>query len=119
MGLIDKVKNFLASTVGSLGSVVARSNYVYMHNMIHGQLQNTIDFIKKAYQMNADVYSIVSWIAGKAASVPFTLSEVVDEQALNRYKAMCMAINSDTDFKELKKLQAKALKPVKGTHRIL
>jgi len=114
MGLIDKFKNFLATT---LGSVVAKSNYVYMQNIIHGQLQNTIDYIKKAYQVNADVYSIVSWIAGKAATVPFTLSEVVDNNALIKYKAMCLT--DPTNFKELKKLQAKALKLVEGNHRIL
>jgi len=114
MGLVTKFKNFLATT---LGGMVSKSNYVYMHNMIHGQLQNTIDFIKKAYQMNADVYSITSWIAGKGSLVPFTLSEVVDDAALNKYKAMC--VTQPDNLKELAKLRTKALKVVEKEHPIL
>lgn len=114
MKLVNKVKNFLVTTLGGL---VAKSNYVYMQNMIHGQLQNTIDYIKKAYQINADVYSITSWIAGKAALVPFTLSEIVNEQELIKYKAMCIA--QPDNIKLLTKLKKKALKAVEGNHRIL
>lgn len=112
MGLISKFKNW---ALGGLANSVARTNYVYMANTIHGQLNNTTQFIKKAYQINADVYSIVSFIAGKVATVPFGLYEVVDDKQLMRYKAMTNGHYS----KETQLLKTKALKAVEGSHRIL
>lgn len=112
MNLIQKVKGFVLNT---LGAVTTRVNYGWMGTVIHGQLDSTISFIKKAYKINADTYSIISFIAGKSAIVPFTLYEVVNEKALMKYKAMTTGAFGPKALQ----LQTKALKEVDGGHRML
>ena len=107
---IDKVKGF----VSGITSVASRVNYSWMGNTIHGQLSNTKDFIHKAYKLNADVYSITSFIAGKCATVPFVLYEVIDEKSLMKYKSLTNGSQSQS----ANILRTKALKQVDRDHRI-
>lgn len=111
MKIIDKFKSW---AMGALSSSFSRTNYVYMANTIHGQLDSTIKYIEKAYKLNADVYSIVSFIAGKVATVPFNLYEIKDEPSLMRYKSLSGGMYN----KEVEALKLKALKAVEGSHRI-
>lgn len=51
--------------------------------------ENAETFIKKGYQINPDVYSVVTQMAKKCASIPFNIKKVKDEKArdqLNRIK---------------------------------
>lgn len=111
MSIVSKLKNFV---VNSLSSKLEKTNYVYMSNVIHGHLNNTIKYIKKAYQLNADVYSIVSFIAGKVATVPFVLYEIKDEKQLVRYKSLSSGVYT----KETQMLKKKALQEVEKDHVI-
>lgn len=115
MSLISRFKNFI---VGTLGGAYAKSSYVYMSNIIHGQLDSTVHYIKKAYQLNADVYSIISFIAGKVSTVPFILYEIKDEKALMKYKALQMNMK-DADPMQLIKLRTKALQALPNEHRLM
>lgn len=117
MGLINKFKNFI---LGTLVGTYQRSSYVYMQNVIHGQLDTTVQYIKKAYQLNADVYSIVSFIASKVATVPFVLYEIKDEKSLLRYKALSANPDAyDKNKMDLRLLKTKALSEVIGDHRLM
>lgn len=108
MSLISRFKNFVLGTA-------TRVNYVYMSNVVNGSISNTIDYIKKAYKLNADVYAITSFIAGKVATVPFVLYEVKSQKDLMRYKAM-----SAKDFnREVMKVKDRALVEASDTHRII
>lgn len=111
MGLISKVKSF---ALNYLADSLAKTNYVYMANVIHGQLDSTTKYIKKAYQLNADAYSIVSFIAGKVSTVPFNLYEVKDEKQLQRYKSLSRGVHT----KEVQLLKTKALAEITNEHRI-
>lgn len=112
MNLLSRFKNFVLS---SMTNSFARTNYVWMANVIHNQVNGVEAYIKKAYQLNADVYSIISFIAGKVAITPFGLYEVKDQKALLKYKSL----SSNHYSKDTEKLKTKALKQVEGNHRIL
>lgn len=112
MNLVKAIKNFV---YGAMPKTIAQTNYVYMANTIHGQLDCSLKYIKKAYQVNADVYSITSFIAGKVATVPFNLYEIKNDKALLRYKAMSATMrNTQTEI-----LKTKALQAVESDHKIL
>lgn len=112
MNLVQKIK----SIFGAATSGFQKQSYVYMQNVIYGQLDTTVQYIKKAYQLNADVYSIVSFIAGKVATVPFVLYEVKDEKALLRYKSMS---TNGANPQETFLLKQKALQQLSDDHRLM
>ncbi len=69
-----------------------------------------IGFIRQGYNINADVYAIVSDIAQKAASIPLICYEVVDDNALKNYRATMS--QKTIDFTTAWKLRTKALRQV-------
>lgn len=108
LNLISKVKNWFAGKAAS-------SNYVYMANVINGQIANTVEYVKKAYKVNADIYAITSFIASKVSTVPFILYEVKNQKQLEIYKAL-----SAKDYnKGILKTKDKALNEASDTHRIV
>ena len=112
MNLISKLKNWATNTVSSY---VNQVNYQWVNNTIQNQIDNVEAYIKKGYQLNADAYSIMSFIAGKAATVPFILYEVQDDKALRRYKSL----TTDHYSTQNRALKTKALKEVSGEHPIM
>lgn len=74
---------------------------------------NQISFIRQGYNINADVYAIVSDIAQKGASIPLVCYEVIDEGALKTYRsAMSQKKLSAETLMIAKRFKTKALRPV-------
>ncbi|RZJ63945.1 MAG: hypothetical protein EOO45_19710, partial [Flavobacterium sp.] len=66
MDLVRGLKSAFNAFMGYRAGVVAS----FMNNTIYGHFENIGHYIKHAYQKNADVYSIVSYIATKVAMAP-------------------------------------------------
>jgi HK97 family phage portal protein len=73
---------------------------------------NQIDFIRNGYNINADIYSVVSDIAQKGASIPLVCYEVIDDNALKNYKASRKGRPTDDNLILSNKLKTKALRQV-------
>jgi len=108
MGLISKIKSFVSGTI-------TKTSYMWMNNTINSSLHGLKDYIQKAYQANADVYAIASFIAGKGASVPFLLYEVKNEKALMKYKSLSAAVYD----RQVMNLRQKSLQDANDGHRIM
>lgn len=77
---------------------------------------NLETYIKKGIMFNENVYSIIAKICDAAASVPFQLFEVKDQQSLQRYKAASNCANVTGALIQ----QDKALQLVENSdHRII
>ena len=75
-----------------------------------------IGFIRQGYNINADVYAIVSDIAQKGASIPLIAYEVVDDAALKIYRSAMS--QKDIDFTIANKYKRKALRQVEADNPI-
>jgi HK97 family phage portal protein len=70
---------------------------------------NQAEFITQGYNISAAVYSVVSDIAAKAASIPLKVSIVKDDLALKNYK---IAVSTDPFHQATINLRKKALEQV-------
>lgn len=114
MGLVSRIGNAIDALRGASAFIHGRM----FNDTIYGQLQNTEAFITDAYQKNADLYSIVSFIASKVSVAPFTLYEVKDEKMLRKYNGL----TSNPTFESLQSanfIKTKALNEVGSNHPLL
>ncbi len=73
---------------------------------------NQIDFIRNGYNINADIYAVISDIAQKGASIPLVCYEVIDDVALKNYNAARKQRATDENLILSSKLKTKALRQV-------
>lgn len=66
-------------------------------------------YIDKGYNENTDVYSVVSQIARKFASIPGILNEVKEEKSLRQYQKLYTKSLSPQEYSQKQFLQTKAL----------
>lgn len=78
--LAGQVQVYGDDMIGAILRMVGGGNIAYMPD-------NVESYIKDGYLFNPVTYSIVSYIAQKAANVPFGVYEVKDEKALRMYKS--------------------------------
>lgn len=84
--------------------------FSYFNTMLYILPDDFISYVTKGYQGNPDIYSIVSMISRKAASVPMYLYEITDDQKIKKYKVK----SRNLDVKNLI-LKEQTLKEVEGT----
>jgi HK97 family phage portal protein len=80
---------------------------------------NQQDFILNGYNASSAVYSIISDIAQKAASIPFKVSYVVDDSALKNYKIAAASERTPNNIYWTNKLRNKALQQVEPDNDLL
>ncbi len=73
---------------------------------------NQINFIRNGYNINADIYAVISDIAQKGASIPLVCYEVIDDVALKNYNAARKQRATDENLILIKQLKTKALRQV-------
>lgn len=89
-----------------------------VNGTIYGQFHRMEQYITDAYQKNADVYSIISFIASKVALAPFSLYEVKDQKTFRKYKALTTNATKES-LRMADSLKVKALEEVEGKHQLL
>ena len=82
---------------------------------------NQIGFVRDGYNVSAAVYSIVSDIAQKCASIPLRAYTVVDDNALKAYKYFQKDFSVENNFhaNELKKKALAEVGPDDGLQKLL
>jgi HK97 family phage portal protein len=114
MDLVRGIKSAFNAFMGYRAGVVAS----FMNNTIYGHFENIGHYIKHAYQKNADVYSIVSYIAAKVAMAPAMLYEIKDEKAFRKYKALT-SNPTKASLQKADQIRTKAMTEVEGEHPLL
>ncbi|MBO9671950.1 MAG: phage portal protein [Sphingobacteriaceae bacterium] len=120
MNLVRGIKSaFSAFYRGITNNAMTRAvNSWVVNGTIYGQFTCMEEYITDAYQKNADVYSIVSFIASKVALAPFNLYEVKNEKEFRKYKALTTNPTQES-LSKAKTLQIKALEEIGGDHPLL
>lgn len=73
-----------------------KSLYRYFGMQAPVWLDDTAEtYIKEGYQGNANVYAIVKKLTSAASSIPWSIYEVKDSKALNRYKSLTSSVNTN------------------------
>ncbi|HYG84513.1 MAG TPA: phage portal protein [Verrucomicrobiae bacterium] len=90
MNILKKlVRQFSGQPAPEGGNLLNQILYAYMGNGgIVWYNEDKRVFVRTGYQMNADVYSIISSIIGKTILAPPVVYRIVDEKALAGYKGL-------------------------------
>jgi HK97 family phage portal protein len=105
--------------------IILQKSFLYDQtlNKLHNEWnpENDSTYIEKGYQYNTTVYSIVNLIAKTAATIPFQIYEVKNENELKRYKAMTSGLANGASLHKADVLRKHALEEVEHTdlHELL
>ena len=91
-----------------------RAIYSYMGNGNISNNENDDNYIRKGYQKNPTIYSIVNLITKTAVAVPYIIYEKRDEDSLKQYKALTSGIVNDDSLIKANMIKKHAL--VKTEH---
>ncbi len=75
----------------------------YGHNLTSYDTEN-ITYIKKGYNINSTVFSLINQMATKTASVPYYIKEIEDKEKANRVEMMEKATKFDLSLSQRVKL---------------
>ena len=114
MNIVSRISNAITAFRGQQNLMYGR----LMNDMIYGQFQNMQQYIRDAYQKNADLYSIVSFIASKVSIAPFTLYEIKDEKSFRKYKGLTTNPTQES-IRAAEVFKTKAMNEVEGKHPLL
>ncbi len=88
MGLFDLIfRKQLEKLQQSIGSTVYENMLRNVRNYPVYMPDNVETYIREGYLFNPTVYSVVSFIAQKASSIPWAVYAVKSDKALNLYKS--------------------------------
>jgi len=74
--------------------------YSYMGNGTISNNENDDNYIRKGYQKNPTIYSLINLITKTAVAIPYIIYEKKDEDALKRYKSLTSGtVNNDSLMK--------------------
>jgi HK97 family phage portal protein len=90
---------------GNVGSDFYKALLTYIQNIPIYMGDNVEAYVKEGYLFNPTVYSIISFIAMKAAAIPWNVYEVKNEKALKLYKSA----SPDIEFYKKQIVKRKAL----------
>jgi len=92
-----------------------RAIYSYMGNSTISNTENDDNYIRKGYQKNPTIYSLVNLITKTAVAVPYIIYEKQDEDTLKQYKALTSGIVNDDSLIKANMIKKHALKKVEHT----
>ena len=119
--IFSRVRNFVSKNFQQTNIDFNRAIYNYLGQSIIWNPENDSTYIEKGYQYNTTVYSIVNLIAKTAATIPFQIYEVKNENELKRYKAMTSGLANGASLHKADVLRKHALEEVEHTdlHELL
>tara|TARA_R100000781_G_C4081644_1_gene127951 strand:+ start:948 stop:3134 length:2187 start_codon:yes stop_codon:yes gene_type:complete len=86
-----------------------RAVYSYIGNGNISNNENDDNYIRKGYQKNPTIYSLINLITKTAVAVPFIIYEKKDEDALKQYKALTSGIVNDDSLIKANMIKKHAL----------
>ena len=86
-----------------------RAIYSYMGNGNISNNENDDNYIRKGYQKNPTIYSIVNQITKTVVAVPYIIYEKKDEDTLKQYKALTSGIVNDDSLIKANMIKKHAL----------
>lgn len=110
--------NNLASYNLALQQQILQSTFRASNGFLQADINNEISYITNGYQLSAAVYSIVSFIASKAAAIPMKCYEVKDDKALKAYRNIDIKDRSPQNMYKTMQLRKKALVEVQEDNPI-
>ena len=119
--IYSRLRNFISKNFQQTNIDFNRAIYNYLGQSIVWNPENDSTYIEKGYQYNTTVYSIVNLIANTAATIPFQIYEVKNENELKKYKAMTSGIANGASLYKADVLRKHALEEVEHTelHELL
>ena len=90
--ILSRFQKLISKNFQQTNAEFNRAIYNYIGNSIIWNPENDSTYIEKGYQYNTTIYSIVNLIAKTAATIPFQVYEIKNENELKRYKAMTSGI---------------------------
>jgi len=119
--IYSRFRNFISKNFQQTNIDFNRAIYNYLGQSIVWNPENDSTYIEKGYQYNTTVYSIVNLIANTAATIPFQIYEVKNENELKKYKAMTSGIANGASLYKADVLRKHALEEVEHTelHELL
>ena len=86
-----------------------RAIYSYIGNGNISNNENDDNYIRKGYQKNPTIYSIINLITKTAVAVPYIIYEKKDEDSLKQYKALTSGIVNDDSLIKANMIKKHAL----------
>jgi len=86
-----------------------RAVYSYIGNGNISNNENDDNYIRKGYQKNPTIYSLINLITKTAVAVPYIIYEKKDEDALKQYKALTSGIVNDDSLIKANMIKKHAL----------
>ena len=119
--IYSRFRNFVSKNFQQTNIDFNRAIYNYLGQSIVWNPENDSTYIEKGYQYNTTVYSIVNLIAKTAATIPFQIYEIKNENELKRYKAMTSGLANGASLHKADVLRKHALEEVEHTelHELL
>lgn len=119
--ILSRFQKLISKNFQQTNAEFNRAIYNYIGNSIIWNAENDNTYIEKGYQYNTTIYSIVNLIAKTAATIPFQVYEVKNENELKRYKAMTSGIANGSALHKAEVLRKHALSEVADTelHELL
>lgn len=102
--------------------VESRTAPNYGYQVIGGMLvpiaDSSINYIKKGFNINDVIYSIINLVLDKVRLAPWSVYEVVDDSSLKSYHSIMRNHNiGSEDLRLARNFRVKAIKPVKNAGR--
>ncbi len=121
MAFLDRFRNLLSKGSQRTNDAFNKLVYRYIGDNLISSTESDDSYINKGYRFNSTIYSIVNLLSKAAASIPFQIYEVKNNNELKRYKALSSRIYDNQTFLNTKLVQKRALVEVDDTelHELL
>ena len=113
--ILSRFQKLISKNFQQTNAEFNKAIYNYLGNSIIWNPENDSTYIEKGYQYNTTIYSIVNLIAKTAATIPFQIYEIKNENELKRYKAMTSGIANGSALHKAEVLRKHALEEVADT----
>lgn len=119
--ILSRFQKLISKNFQQTNAEFNRAIYNYIGNSIIWNAENDNTYIEKGYQYNTTIYSIVNLIAKTAATIPFQVYEIKNDNELKRYKAMTSGLANGSALHKAEVLRKHALEEVADTelHELL
>jgi len=105
----DRFKNLIVKNTQQTAKEYNQAIYNFLGSSVVWNPENDENYINEGYRKNATVYSIINLIAKSASTVPLCVYEKVNDNELNKYKAMTSGIVDSTIIQKANMLRKNAL----------